>query len=176
MGEVRSENDYKGWRFDFGNDASACGKFFARGYKAPFSAPVGSFGKVQIPFNEFSRCWDDGSGEILKSCAEDPSLCPTKARLQDLQALSVWAEGVEGDVKIDIKSVGAYGCGEVELPAPVVVPTLADVTLATFGTSDATFRTWKQQNDPVMGGASTGKFTVSDGIGTMEGRCALIPD
>merc|ERR1719340_35682 len=49
------------------------------------------------------------------------------------------------------------------------------ITLATFGESDATYRTWKQQNDPVMGGASTGSFSVTDGIGTMEGTCALIP-
>jgi len=109
--EVRSDTDYDGYRFDFGNDASACGKFFARGYKADFKAPVGSFDKVQIPFNTFTRCWDDASGEAIKTCAEDSGLCPTTSRLQNLQALSVWAEGVEGDVKIDIKSVGAYGCG-----------------------------------------------------------------
>jgi len=164
---VRSASDYKGYRFDFGNDASACGKFFARGYKAPFSAPVGSFGKVQIPFNEFSRCWDDGSGEILKSCAEDPSLCPTKARLQDLQSLSVWAEGVEGDVKIDIKSVGAYGCGALK--------TTAAGSLVTFDGAEQTSFNFKILNDPVMGGKSTGTWSLGSGFGILDGEVVDVP-
>jgi len=112
--EVRSKSTpdpYTGYRFDFGNDRSACGQFFARGYKANFAAPSGSFGKVQIPFDQFSRCWDDATGEPIKTCAEDSSVCPTQSRLQDLESMSVWAEGVEGDVTLDIKSVSAYGCG-----------------------------------------------------------------
>merc|ERR1711862_539062 len=103
--EARSATNYTGWRFDFGNDKSSCGKFFARGYKADFMPPVGSFGSIQIPFNMFSNCWDDASGDQIKTCAQDSSVCPPKSRLQELQALSVWAEGIQGDVTIDIKRV-----------------------------------------------------------------------
>jgi len=165
--DVRSETAYTGYRFDFGNDASSCGKFFARGYKAPFTAPVGEFGKVQIPFNEFSRCWDDGSGEILKSCADDASQCPTQARLQDLQALSIWAEGIEGDVKIDVRSVGAYGCGSLK--------TEESGTLVTFDGDKETTFDFKQLNDPVMGGQSTGTWSLGDGYGILDGEVVNVP-
>jgi uncharacterized surface protein with fasciclin (FAS1) repeats len=112
--DVRTTSDpeeYTGWRFSFGTDKSACKQFFARGYHASFTPPSGDdFGKVQIPFNEFTRCWSDATGEAIKTCADDSSVCPTTARLQDLQSIQVWAEGKVGDVKIDIRSVSGYGC------------------------------------------------------------------
>merc|ERR1719156_298604 len=53
----------------------------------------------------------------------------------------------------------------------------ASVTLASFGPSDDTLRTWRETNDPVMGGKSSGKFTVDsdNAIGTMEGTVAIVP-
>merc|ERR1719246_436424 len=119
--EVRSDVEYAGYRFNFGSDKSSCGKFFARGYKADFTAPVGAFGKVQIPFNKFTNCWDDGSGAAIVTCADDSSKCPTQSRLQNLQTLSVWAEGFEGTVKLDLKSVGTYGCGSLGDALPNIV-------------------------------------------------------
>jgi len=101
---------YQGWRAAFGSDASGCGKFFARGFKADFNAPEDDFGEVQVPFNQFTKCWDDGSGDAIETCADKPEFCPPTSRLQALQTLSIWAEGKAADVKIEIKSVGAYGC------------------------------------------------------------------
>jgi uncharacterized surface protein with fasciclin (FAS1) repeats len=112
--EVQSTSNpdpYTGYRLSLGNDASACGKFFARGYKAAFAAPSGQFGTVQIPFEEFTRCWDDATGDAIKTCSEDSSVCITNERKQKLQSVSVWSEGKLGDVKLDIKSVKGYGCG-----------------------------------------------------------------
>merc|ERR1740117_2732240 len=150
--EVRSDVEYAGYRFNFGSDKSSCGKFFARGYKADFTAPVGSFGKVQIPFNKFTNCWDDGSGAAIVTCADDSSKCPTESRLQDLQTLSVWAEGFEGTVKLDLKSVGTYGCG--------AAPTLNIVELAQSVDSLSTLVAAVVAGDLVTTLTSPGPFTV----------------
>jgi transforming growth factor-beta-induced protein len=111
---------YAGYRLSLGNDASACGKFFARGFKANFAAPSGQFGTVQIPFEEFTRCWDDATGDAIKTCAEDSTVCISSDRKQKLQSLSVWAEGKLGDVQLDIKSVKGYGCGSGFAAPPTV--------------------------------------------------------
>jgi uncharacterized surface protein with fasciclin (FAS1) repeats len=126
--EVQSSSDpdpYTGYRLSLGNDASACGKFFARGYKANFAAPSGKFGTVQIPFDEFTGCWDDATGDAIKTCAQDSGVCISNDRKQNLQSLSVWAEGKLGDVKLDIKSVKGYGCGSVAETPKVNIVELA---------------------------------------------------
>ena len=53
--------------------------------------------------------------------------------------------------------------------------TNANVALASFGPSDATYRSWRQENDPVMGGMSSGSFKMDSGFGTMEGTVADVP-
>jgi uncharacterized surface protein with fasciclin (FAS1) repeats len=126
--EVQSSSDpdpYTGYRLSLGNDASACGKFFAKGYKANFAAPSGKFGTVQIPFDEFTGCWDDATGDAIKTCAQDSGVCISNDRKQNLQSLSVWAEGKLGDVKLDIKSVKGYGCGSVAETPKVNIVELA---------------------------------------------------
>ena len=57
-------------------------------------------------------------------------------------------------------------------PAPLG----SDVVLATFdGADKATTRKWRQQNDPVMGGKSTGTFSVKGGLGIMDGDVVNVP-
>jgi uncharacterized surface protein with fasciclin (FAS1) repeats len=65
---------------------------------------------VQIPFTDFTDCWDDGTGEAIKTCADDAKYCPDEGTLSNMQTMSVWAEGKEGDVHLEIKSVVATGC------------------------------------------------------------------
>ena len=105
---------YPGYRMSFGNDrskSSTCPSgFFAFGYKADFTAPEGDFAEVKIPFTSFTRCWDDSTGDAIKTCAEDKEFCPTAERLADLQTVSLWAEGHVGDVTLSVKSISAYGC------------------------------------------------------------------
>merc|ERR1712232_829680 len=79
------------------------------------------------------------------------------------------AEGKVGDVKIDMRSVGAYGCSAV-LAAP-----LASVPLSTFDGAEATTQSWKAMNDPVMGGKSKATFTVGDNAGVFDGAVAIVP-
>jgi len=50
-----------------------------------------------------------------------------------------------------------------------------DVILATFDGAKGTTHSWKQQNDPVMGGKSTGTFAVSDGLGVFDGEVVNVP-
>jgi hypothetical protein len=107
--------DYPGYRISFGSDSAfkQCGKFFARGFKADFTAGEGEFKTVQIPFNQFTDCWDDGTGDAITTCEQDSQFCPTSERLSNLGSFSIWAEGHAADVTITIQSIEAYGCPEV---------------------------------------------------------------
>ena len=65
---------------------------------------------MEIPFTAFSDDWDDATGEIIVSCADDQRVCPHASNLQDLQKLSIWGEGVEGNVHLEIHSIKAINC------------------------------------------------------------------
>lgn len=58
--------------------------------------------------------------------------------------------------------------------ALIGVVTAGDITLITFDGS-ATDQPWKEQNDPVMGGQSTGTFTVKDQLGVFDGDVVDVP-
>jgi hypothetical protein len=107
--------NYQGYRVSFGTDSAflSCGKFFARGFKSDFTAGEGEFSTVQIPFDKFTKCWDDSTGDAVKTCEDFPKFCPTQDRLKDLQTISLWAEGHEADVRLDVKKIGAYGCSTI---------------------------------------------------------------
>lgn len=114
---VNSENDYKGFRVSFGNEhyPPVWKHFFARGYKSDFQPPVGKFGDVVLPLSGFTDHWDDATGKAITTCADDPKACPTQKRLKNLETITVWAEGVEGDVHLQIKSIRASDCASSAL-------------------------------------------------------------
>ena len=107
-----AEEDYAGYRLGFGAQRAPedlnPGRW-ASGFKAPF-APGRALGDVEVPFTSFSDDWDQATGEILVSCADDERVCPHASHLRDLQKLSVWAEGVEGSVHLEIHSIKAINC------------------------------------------------------------------
>lgn len=105
-------SQYGGYRVSFGTDSAfmQCHKFFARGFKADFTAGEGEFSTVQIPFNKFTKCWDDATGDAIKTCEEDSRFCPSSSRLANLGTFSVWAEGAAADVTLTIEAIAAYGC------------------------------------------------------------------
>lgn len=113
--DVKSGNSYNGFFVSFGTEhyPPIYKHFFARGYKSPFVPPVGSFQKVVLPLSGFSNHWDDKTGLAITTCADDPKACPTQQRLKDLQTITIWAEGVEGDVELQIKSIVATDCDEL---------------------------------------------------------------
>jgi len=107
---MNSKAAYKGFRISFGLGHYPGGKRFAYGYKSNFEAPVGEFGDVVLPFTGFSDHWDDGSGEPITKCVDDKKACPTTASLQKMRTINIWAEGVEGDINLKVKSIRASDC------------------------------------------------------------------
>lgn len=109
---LKTNTNYTGYRVSFGRArALVCKKFFAYGYKSHFDAPpVGTVGTVTIPFTDFSDCWDDGTGKIITTCAKDPRFCPTDTVLKDLKTISIWGEGVGGDVHLEVYSISGTEC------------------------------------------------------------------
>lgn len=107
---VKSDTAFGGFRFAFGDAHAPHGKFFAYGYKSQFVPPVGEFGDVVIPFNNFTDYWDDATGEPIKTCSEGAIYCPDVNTLQNMKTMSVWAEGKAGKVHLELKAVKATGC------------------------------------------------------------------
>merc|ERR1712031_34428 len=74
--------------------------------------------------------------------------------------------GHAGDITLDVQMITADVASEP-------LETSADeIILESF---DAAVHSWSSNNDPVMGGKSTSSFTIKDGIGTMNGTCAIVP-
>jgi len=101
---------YKGYRISFGTAKPPGGKFFAQGYKANLSPVVGAFGLMSIPFSNFTDFWDDATGDPIHTCTENPSYCPDSNTLSNMKTMSIWAEGVEGKVHLEVSSIAGYGC------------------------------------------------------------------
>jgi len=80
------------------------------GFKSHFTPPVGKFGPVDVAFDSFTDFLDDATGERLHTCADNKRYCPDEKTLKDVKTLSIWAEGVEGKVDIEIQEISAYGC------------------------------------------------------------------
>eukprot|EP00939_MAST-03C_sp_MAST-3C-sp1_P005389 g5389.t1 len=167
---AKASNDYKGFRVSFGNAHPSGGKFFAFGYKANFAPSVGEFGTTTIDFTNFTDLWDDGTGNAIKTCKDDAQYCPDKKTLKNMKTLSIWAEGVAGDVHLEIKSIGASGC----VASPVLRDAAPSSTIV-IDSFDSPKHTYKQKNDPVMGGRSTGTFSIQGGVGVFNGSVVDVP-
>jgi len=116
--EVRSSTpSYKGFRVTFAagtlSPAYACaggGSIpLSRGcFKAKFSVPEGDgWTKVRVPFAAFSDKWSPATGEQTTTCASDPDVCPTDKSLAGIKRVEVWAEGADGPVHLELKSISA---------------------------------------------------------------------
>jgi Complex I intermediate-associated protein 30 (CIA30) len=102
--------EYHGYRISFGT-IRLPNAHHATGYKANFEAPIDTFDEVIIPFTDFSSHWDDATGDQIVTCTEDAEYCPDVATLSNIKTISIWGEGVAGNVKLRIKSISAIGCG-----------------------------------------------------------------
>ena len=82
---------------------------FSKGcYKAKFKAPRGNtFKDVVIPFSSFSDHWDPRTGDHITECSNDPSVCPTARALGSIEQIQLMAEGVAGDIHIELESISA---------------------------------------------------------------------
>ena len=45
--------------------------------------------------------------------------CPDVKTLENMKTMSIWAEGIEGDVHLEVQSISGYGCQAVAPAAPV---------------------------------------------------------
>lgn len=111
---MRSSVNYTGYRVSFGHaKAYSCKKFFAYGFKAPFQiAQSNDFQTIEIPFADFSDCWDDSTGDIITQCSENKMFCPTERTLEDIETISVWGEGKGGDVHLEISKIAGSNCSK----------------------------------------------------------------
>jgi len=109
---VMAQQEYDGLRATFGVHHREEAGPYVRGYKAHFSAPVGSFDDVIIPFSEFSDNWDPLTGDVIVSCAEDSKYCANTNTLRDLSTFSIMGEGVGGKIHLEVKSVYATDCSK----------------------------------------------------------------
>jgi len=180
---------YDGFKISFGtskNKKYNCGRH-SFGHKAPLvMETVTSVQKVVIPFTDFTDCNDDATGLPIVTCEDDEDVCPDEEVLKDMKTLAIWGEGVKGEFHMEIYGIEATQCSSggnlskeslsAEEMTTSPLSSSMDIILATFdGEDEATTRIWEQKNDPVMGGESTGTFTIEDGIGHFQGEVVDVP-
>jgi len=177
--KVRSTTpDYTGFKVSFAASAMiptlACASggssFLGRGcFKSPFMVPAGDdFTEVRIPLSEFTDKWDAATGELTTLCKDDPSVCPNANKLKKVQRVAIWGEGQVGQVHIEVDSVAIE-------PAAQHLKEKSSATLLSFDGAEGTTFDFHELNDPVMGGRSTGTWSLGDGFGIMDGEVVDIP-
>eukprot|EP00931_Biecheleriopsis_adriatica_P117807 TRINITY_DN93293_c0_g1_i1.p1 TRINITY_DN93293_c0_g1~~TRINITY_DN93293_c0_g1_i1.p1 ORF type:complete len:254 (-),score=53.20 TRINITY_DN93293_c0_g1_i1:119-817(-) len=117
--EVRSLTPYSGFHVSFASGANsphyACeggGNIpFSRGcFKAKFEVPQGNdFSVVRVPLADMSDEWLPRTGEIRKTCSEDSTACVTAKKLSAIQRVELWAEGQDGQVHLEVRSISIEG-------------------------------------------------------------------
>jgi len=175
--KVRSTTpDYTGFKVSFAassiNPTLACAtggsSLLGRGcFKSPFTVPAGDdFTEIRIPLSEFSDKWDSATGEITTLCSDDASVCPTASKLNNVQRVAFWGEGKAGKVHIEVDSVAIE---------PAALKAKSSANLVTFDGAEGTTFTFTELNDPVMGGKSTGTWSLGDGFGIFDGDVVDVP-
>lgn len=107
---ANSSNSYTGYRFGLGNAHVLWGKFFAYGHKADYQPLTNAWGPILIPLNKFTSYWDDATGDAIVSCEEKQIYCMNQRILRNFGKMEIWAEGVEGDYRLEMKKVEAAQC------------------------------------------------------------------
>merc|ERR1712072_914691 len=94
-----------------------------------------------------------------------PEVCVDSKYLSKISSLEVWAEGVHGDFNIEVDWIGATKKNFKSTTGALV----------TFdGAAGTTFK-FVELNDPVMGGRSTGTWSVGTGFGILDGEVVNVP-
>jgi len=184
---VRSSTPgYKGFKIEFAAPGIPKTSIFGgASYKADFALNGGDWQVVEVPLTSFSYDWSGYTGRcdtkdptstfskgVQHYCCDKSGLQPSKADvcvdskfLSKINSIGVWAEGVVGDFNIEIDWIGA---SKTALKS-------SSGTLVSFdGAAGTTFK-FTELNDPVMGGKSTGTWSVGDGFGILDGEVVNVP-
>jgi len=180
-----STPDYQGFKVAFAAPGiPKTSMFGGSSYKAGFNLSGSDWQVVEVPLTQFSYDWSgytgrcdthDPAGTFSKGqqhyCCDKSSLQPSKPDvcvdtkfLSIIDDLEVWAEGVKGDFSIEIDWIGATK-ESFSLAAPLV----------SFDDSTGTTFEFTELNDPVMGGKSTGTWSLGKGFGIMDGSVVNVP-
>merc|ERR1712048_1037175 len=117
----------------------------------------GSFGRD----GQQHYCCDQSGLEPSK-----PEVCVQDQYLSTINDLEVWAEGVEGDFNLQIDYIGTKKTS---------LKTTSAGSLGTFDGAKQTSFKFKILNDPVMGGKSTGTWSLGSGFGILDGEVVDVP-
>jgi len=124
---VRSFIPYAGFKVSFAADT--LDPVF-QSFKSDYNVTGdGQWQTVTIPFNQFSNNWSPATGEPIKRCSEDPSVCPTPKNLQDISQVGLWAEGVAGPFKLEVQWIRGVNAGSEQATAPQGCPGPVESTL-----------------------------------------------
>lgn len=109
---ARAGNNYSGYRWSVGWEHAPGNSVFAAGFKANYHPSVGEFSTVSIPLTSFTNFWNDATGDAIVTCEQDSRYCLDKVTKRNIREMAVWAEGVAGCQRLEIKHVKATGCDD----------------------------------------------------------------
>ena len=110
---IKSSNEYTGFRVSFGTKVVPGNFPYAMGFKTHFDPPpAGTFGEVVLPFESFTDNWDAKTGDPIVTCQDDAEYCPDDETLLNIQRIEIMAEGVLGEIQLEIQSIKAVGCAD----------------------------------------------------------------
>ena len=75
-------------------------------FKARFNATA-STGEIVVPFAAFSDKWSPATGDHTADCKDEADACLTAEKLEKIARVELWAEGVDGDVDLEVTSIVA---------------------------------------------------------------------
>merc|ERR1712232_884940 len=166
-----STPDYQGFKVAFAAPGIPKTSIYGgSSYKAGFTLSGSDWQVVEVPFTQFSYDWSGYTGRcdtkdpagfaskgVQHYCCDKSGLEPSKPEvcvdskyLSTIDSVEVWAEGVKGDFSIEIDWIGATKKSLSSSPG----------SLVTFDGAAATTFKFVELNDPVMGGKSTGAWSL----------------
>jgi hypothetical protein len=115
---VRSLTPYAGYKVSLGHNYFP----ILKDYKADFNA-TSEWSDVMVPFSAFSDNWSSYTGEPITTCEKDKKVCVTDKTLKNIEQIAFWAEGVAGQVHLEIESISVATPHESagSSPQPILV-------------------------------------------------------
>ena len=84
-------------------------------FKARFNATA-STSEIVVPFAAFSDKWSPATGDHTAECKDEADACLTAEKLAKIARVELWAEGVDGDVDLEVTSIVARPAAVASAP------------------------------------------------------------